>query len=525
MRWTTRLFGLARKVPGLPSLVRLVAAQKRLIASSSFVRHVLAVSSSAVVAQAIGLVVGPINSRQYDPSDYGLVAVFGSLFTILTVVSTMRYEMAIPIAEDDVEGANAVLVCLVSSLVWATIAALAVLLFGRRIAMLLSSDQRLPHYMWFLPLGMVGASVFATLWNWGVRKRAFRDLSVARILQSTMGSTCTVTLGALHAGPMGLVIGSLVASTCGVSRLAQRVLRDVRDMRAGAKGITVQGAIRAAKRYHRFPLYNTWSTLLYAVSLQAPVLMLSKAFGPVCTGHYSMCQRLLILPSALISGAIVPVFYSRAKQAETDGALGALASRLVETLAGLNAGFMLLIVFFGEPLFSFVFGKQWGTAGTYASLLAPSLFVNFVVQPMSPVPLVSNRMGAELAWKVAQLCVCAGSLSIGAYVHSDLLALALLGGANLVYQLAYLSWLLRLVGVPSKRVFATMAMEVMVAGAPIGACRLLLWLNARSLPVALAALAAVMLFLLRRALLRITRDQPSVAIEAAAIPQGSEPRV
>ena len=47
----------------------------------------------------------------YPPAVYGTLAVFSSLISILLVVSTMRYELTIPIAEKDEDAEYLVILC------------------------------------------------------------------------------------------------------------------------------------------------------------------------------------------------------------------------------------------------------------------------------------------------------------------------------------------------------------------------------------------------------------------------------
>ncbi len=110
------------------------------IPKSKFLRQVGALSFSTAIAQAISLFVGPINSRLYTPADFGLLAPFASLFSVLTVLITMRYEMAMPVAADDQEGLNVFSLCMVLTFVWCAAIAIVIGVFGPQIAAHLSQD-------------------------------------------------------------------------------------------------------------------------------------------------------------------------------------------------------------------------------------------------------------------------------------------------------------------------------------------------------------------------------------------------
>ena len=68
---------------------------KRLKPKSEFSRNVMILMSGSILAQAIPLIVAPILTRLYTPEEFGVYALFFSIVSILTIVATARYEMAI----------------------------------------------------------------------------------------------------------------------------------------------------------------------------------------------------------------------------------------------------------------------------------------------------------------------------------------------------------------------------------------------------------------------------------------------
>jgi O-antigen/teichoic acid export membrane protein len=463
------------------------AHMPKLWPKSRFVRQVATVSSSAAVAQLVGLVVGPINSRLYEPADFGLVAPFGSLFSILTVLTTMRYEMAIPVAEDDDEGLHILVLCGTLALFWCCSIAIATFAFEDRIAHALSPDPRLSRYLWYLPIGLFGTTVYLLLSAWVIRMQAFRDLSISAIIQNVTGSGSAVLMGFLQMGVSGLVAGSLIASVSGITSLISVAFRSART---AWHRLSFAAMLAAARRYHNFPLYNIWATLLNTVSLQLPVLLLSAGFGARETGWYGYCQRVLLLPTVLISGAMVPVFYSHAKQALVDGSLPRLTSRMIEGIVGINAFFIAVIAMFGPELFTLAFGEPWRQAGLYASVLTPWLLVNFIVTPLATLPLVLERQRSDLVWQVILVVVRAGTISVGVYRKDDVLAMAAFGAGSGVFMVAYLIWLLRIAGVGPIQVMLRLFRELLIACVLVGACRALYTWSQGSIWVAGAALGA-----------------------------------
>ena len=51
-----------------------------------------------------------------------------------------------------------------------------------------------------------------------------------------------------------------------------------------------------------------------------------------------------------------------------------------------------LLFFTGEELFAFVFGENWRQAGEFSQIMAPWLMLNFVVSPITQLPIVVNKL-------------------------------------------------------------------------------------------------------------------------------------
>ena len=75
-------------------------------AISKFAASVLLVSAGTGLAQLLNVLVSPIITRIYTPEDYGILTVYMALLGMLTIVSSLKYESAIAIADDDEKAIN-----------------------------------------------------------------------------------------------------------------------------------------------------------------------------------------------------------------------------------------------------------------------------------------------------------------------------------------------------------------------------------------------------------------------------------
>jgi O-antigen/teichoic acid export membrane protein len=54
------------------------------------------------------------------------------------------------------------------------------------------------------------------------------------------------------------------------------------------------------KRYRKFPLLDSWSSLLNAISWQLPTFILSAFFSAKVVGYYALGMNVLQLPMLLV---------------------------------------------------------------------------------------------------------------------------------------------------------------------------------------------------------------------------------
>jgi len=74
---------------------------RRLLPKNAFVRSVSVLVGGTAGAQILLVLAAPLLTRLYTPEDFGLLAVYASLLALIGVISSLRYELAIPLPEDD----------------------------------------------------------------------------------------------------------------------------------------------------------------------------------------------------------------------------------------------------------------------------------------------------------------------------------------------------------------------------------------------------------------------------------------
>jgi O-antigen/teichoic acid export membrane protein len=474
--------------------------------SRSFARNVVVLASGTAGGQAIAVLVSPLLSRLYPPAAFGTFGVYLAIVSILAVGAALRYEAALPLPAEETEAADLLALTLVTTIGLTVVVALgswlALAVFGDR----LSAD--LHPLVALLPVGFLLTGVQQVLTFWAIRRQAFGASAQSSIAQGGTQAASQVVAGAISASSIGLAIGYILARSAGSLRLAPTVERVHRE---ALRGLSVARLRAVARRYDRFPRFALWSSLLSAVSIQTPVLMLAALFDATVVGWFSITIRVLQLPSNVIGLAVGQVFYARVSRAEPSDVTRTSAA-MFRALLPIGAGPMWLLLLGGQYAFSLVFGDAWGGAGLYAQYLAPWLVLDFVSAPLTPLAYVRDRQPALLAYQIGLLVARLTALGLGAAIGGADTAMALYAATSAILVGGYLVWLLRVGGVGSGTWLPWVGRElvvgfVLVAPATIAtliAAPTAVWLVAAVVSLVAIALRAyrVVAFLPEMALLR-----------------------
>jgi O-antigen/teichoic acid export membrane protein len=409
-----------------------------LLPKNAFARGVSVLVGGTASAQVLLVLAAPLLTRLYSPEDFGLLAVYAGLLALVGVVSSLRYELAIPLPEDDREAANIAVLSLLLVAVSTLVSALLVLLFGDVIAGALGVP-RLADYFWLLPVGVLLGGAYKVFNYWAVRTKRFTTIAGTTLRQAL--ATIAIQLAAFKLGVLALLFGQVAGQSVGTARLGRPALAT-----PPFKQVSWNGVGQAAGRYRRFPFFSTWEGLFNTAGLQLPPLMFAMIFGPVAAGLYSLANRVLSLPMSLVGTAIGQVFFSNAAEARRTGELGPLVSRLHAKLAHIGLPPTLLLLLLGPDIFALVFGAEWRQAGEFARWMAPWLYLVFVSSPLSTLFAIMEHQRQGLAFQVILLIARVLAILIGAWTGKLTITIMLFSGASALCWLGFLFWIARLAG-------------------------------------------------------------------------------
>jgi len=398
---------------------RLTLAVRRVLPKNSFARGVSVLVGGTAGAQLLTVLAAPLLTRLYTPEDFGLLAVYGSLLALISVIASLRYELAIPLPEDDQEAANVAALCLLLIAGTTLLSVLATVFLGEYISNALGVPA-LAAYLWLLPLGVLLGGGYTVFNYWAVRNKDFKKIAGTKIIQSLAGLAIQIT--GYKLGVIAMLSGQIAGQSAGILKLAKSALT-----LHTFKQISSAGIIQAANRYKKFPIYSSGAALFNTASTHAVPILFSIFYGPIFAGFYVLAHRVLLMPAALIGSAISQIFLSEGKTKRDKQMLPKKTLAIHSKLAFVAMPAMYFFLLYGPMSFSYIFGNSWEKSGLYSQILAPWVYLVFTASPISSVNTILEKQKFSFIFDGVMFMARLGSLYIG-YKFLDIYDSVLLFG-------------------------------------------------------------------------------------------------
>lgn len=383
---------------------------KRLLPRGEFGRNVLTVLSGATIAQVIPVLVSPLLTRLYTPADLGGLALFVAVVTVLVVLATGRYELAILLPRSERTAFDLAAIAAGLAVMSCGAGMVITVMFLDRIAstLALGSD---PWWLYFVPPCVMMMGVYQALNYWYNRRGQYRMLAGSRVAQASTMCSVQVAAGGATGGALGLIGGYAAGQAASIAVIV-RATRS--ELLLRLRAVRVARLRIAARRYRSFPIYMVPGHLANIISAQAPVLLLATLYGPAVAGLYSLAERVLVAPTSIVGAAIGDVYRQQAALAyQRAGNCRELFLRTARRLFLIALVPLVLSVVGGPVVFELVFGVIWRPAGEIVALLGAMIFFQLISSPLSQTVLLAGMQQLDLVWQLLRLALAFASIYAG----------------------------------------------------------------------------------------------------------------
>jgi O-antigen/teichoic acid export membrane protein len=373
---------------------------RALVPKGGFGHSVALIAGGGALGQLAVVLGTPILTRLYSPQAFGALAVYASLLTTLNASSSLRLEVAIPLASSDEEATDLAAAALIALFLVVGLVGVFVLGVSKRIEEVTHATG-LAASLWVLPPSLFVLGVYQIHSFWRIRHREYGAIGTARLSQGVSQVLGQVSLGMAGLSPVGLLLGDCLGRT------TSAVVISVRGRRvrfSDTSWIRIRNAVR---RWRRFPLFSAPSSLLNSGGRHLTPFLMAVVFGPAVAGWFTLVQRVASLPYTVAGEPISQVYFAQMSQTAREGRDD--ARRLLRSsfrhLFLVGAIPFLLAAFVAPFVFRFIFGPSWAPAGRYLQVLAPMFLAQFVVVPLSPTLMATSRQDLQLYWDISRTLV------------------------------------------------------------------------------------------------------------------------
>ncbi len=404
---------------------------------SEFSKNTLKLISGTVIAQALSILVSPLLSRLYTPTEFGLFTLVTSIFSMLALISGGRYEVAILLPKKKTDSVNLLALSFASNFFF-----LILFYFVLAVLDIFWGLNKLGIWYYLLPIFVFLVGMSQSLTSWFNRRKKYREMVYFRVSQSFFNNGLAVLNGFAKWAMNGLLTAFLLS---GIISFFVLIFQLKEDRKLILKCVSKKRMKEMAKKYDRFPKFNSFQSLLDAYQINGLIYLISILFGQYFVGIFAIAIRIMFVPMNLIGSSISQVFYQEASDLEKEGKpLVPLMRKTALQSAVLISPVLIIILLFGPQLFGFVFGDVWADSGRMAQYLCPWICLDFIRAPLSQVPLIINRQKEMLTFTIVSNVLILIVFIGGGMLFKDLsMILILVSAVQVVYMTSLLYWIFK----------------------------------------------------------------------------------
>ncbi len=340
--------------------------------------------SGTVASQLIAYLFAPLITRIYTPEETAELGLYLRIIGVGAALATARYEFALPIVKTH---GHSFRLYRLSFWIAGVVSLLSIGIL--LVPLLTGADFNGVLFYVLLPFGIFLTAVYNLGTNWAIRLKSFKVITYARISNSVIGNIAKVSFGVMELGYIGLIIGAVLGLAMSGAWFMNDFFRANRIYRVKSRS---PRNWLLAKEYIEFPTINLPHALMDLSRDLLMAVLLLLLFTKEDFGLYDLSYQMLRVPLVLIGAAIGQVFFQKcAEKYNRNEDILPVARKSVLVLITLSIVPFSLIFFFGEELFTFVFGEKWRYAGVYSEIMAPWFMINFISSPITSIPMVVRK--------------------------------------------------------------------------------------------------------------------------------------
>jgi len=369
---------------------------------SEFSRNVLTLMTGTTIAQAIPIAISPILTRIYTPEDFGMFALYMSVASILSVVATGRYELAIMLPKKDEDVINIVALSIFISFFVSFIALLIVSIFNAQITNLLGNPE-ISSWLYFIPISVFLTGMYQSFNYWSNRKKQYKRLATSRVIQSGTTATTNLSMGFFSGfGSGGLILSGVLGQGMATAILGKMVWGEDKYRLKEIKRLKI---FALAKRYIKFPKYDMPSSIIYTIYSNMAIIFFTKFFETSVSGFYFFANRIIKTPFSFFISAFSDVFYQKLSKSKNYNEIAKEINQFSIKLFTITIVPFLIIIYSSYFYVEFIFGEEWKELYIYIMIFSMPIYIGLLLAPYGHVLKIINRQEVSMYLHLFRLVI------------------------------------------------------------------------------------------------------------------------
>jgi O-antigen/teichoic acid export membrane protein len=337
-----------------------------------FIRNIFILATGTASIQILNFAIMPIITRLYGADTFGALGLFNSILGLLTVLSALSYPIAIVFVKDHHQYKTLISISIKLTLLMGVFVSITLLLLNSNFRLSFNDIVR------YLCLAFLPASITVIYSQILLRQKKFKIIAYIGVASAITVAVAKLSTGVYYPTSDALILSTLLGlclsavimhfTIFGISLPINRIFLSDTE-------------ISTMKEFKQFPQYRLPHALIAALSQIVPVVLLTNYFGLQVAGYFVLTRTVLMVPVTLLGKAVYDVAYPKLSN---DFGVKPITKFLVYTTLGLIAisSIPLVVLFFwGQELFAWVFGSDWSRAGLYASCMSMWFVFNIANRP------------------------------------------------------------------------------------------------------------------------------------------------
>ena len=354
--------------------------------NKSYFKNFLKILIATSASQLILISATPFLSRIYSTSDFGAQGVLFSVVSILTFLSTLRYEniLIIERREKPIFLFTLVLKLLLRSIICIFLLLLA---FNSIIPGLIGLGSDNKNLLFFIPVILFFNSLYDLFILYKNRLNDFNFISKLKVSQSLISSTSQLILGTFGTGALGLILGPVISK-------ASLTIKSLPTNRLFSRFTEKEKSL--FKFHYKFPIYDVPNNLINTIIQYIPILFFGAYNKIELSGAYFMSMRIIQSPVSILSHSILEVYKSKISEITSYDLRKKVfydTTALILILTLLPFAFSF---FYVEEILIYFLGESWYYTAAFTKILLPSLYLKLYSYPLSYIIISKNKQNVSL---------------------------------------------------------------------------------------------------------------------------------